>query len=321
MSAVFILGFSTKVSSQSCCSGGVPVSNNLGLPASDEKTFQFAISYDLNLLNTLKEGSNWLDDNARKRLTHSILFQSGYVINKNWSAEIFASWIRQERIINQFNNTSQTVAQGPGDAVLLLKYKLLTNSVKNINWLVGAGPKFPTGSSDKKDKNDISLNADLQPGSGSLDLITWTQFSKNGKQRPSLTYSGTAAFSLKGKNNSYLGSQIYKFGNELILIGGVADQYVANKFLWGASIQAMYRHALQDENDGEKTPGTGGRWIFFRPGLTIKPGGGISAINISASIPAYSWVKDTQLTPTVRYNVGLYYEIPRKKASFKSFKQ
>lgn len=320
IASIFIQGFITRAYSQSCCSGGVPISNNLGLPASDEKTFQFAISYDLNLLNTLKEGSTRLNDDARKRLTHSVLFQSGYVIDKRWSAEIFLSWIRQERIVNQFGNTTKTVAQGLGDAVLLLKYKLHSNSTKHINWLIGAGPKFPTGSSNKKDKNDISLNADLQPGSGSFDVITWTQFSKNSKHRPSLTYSGTATFSLKGKNNSYLGSQIYQFGNELILIGGIADQYVINKFLWGASIQAIYRHAFQDANDGEKTPGTGGRWVFIRPGLTIKPGR-TSAINISASVPAYSWVRDTQLTPTVRYNAGFYFEIPRNKSIYKSFKQ
>jgi len=322
MFIVFVLmqGFITRTYSQSCCSGGVPISNNLGLPAADENTFQFAISYDRNLLNTLKDGPTKLNDDARKRLTHSVLVQGGYVFDKRWSTEIFLSWIRQERIINQFGNIGQTVAQGLGDALLLLKYKLVSNSTKHINWLIGAGPKFPTGSSTKKDKNDITLNADLQPGSGSLDVITWTQFSKNSKRRPSLTYSGTATLSLKGKNNSYLGSQVYQFGNELILIGGIADQFITNKFLGGASIQAIYRHAFQDENDGEKTPGTGGRWVFIRPGLTIKPGR-TSAINMSVSVPVYSWVRDTQLTPTVRYNASFYYEIPGNKSIYKSFKQ
>lgn len=311
----FLPAFGINAHSQSCCSGGVPISNNLGLPVADNKTIQIAVSYDLNILNTLKDGSTKLNDDARRRLTHSILFQSGYVISKKWSTELFLSWIRQERIINQFGNTSKTTAQGFGDAVILVKYKLLSNNTKRINWLIGAGPKIPTGPSDRRDKNEIALNADLQPGSGSWDVITWTQISKNSKARPSLTYSGTSSFSLKGKNKNYLGSQVYQFGNELIAIAGIADQFVTRKFLWGASLQTMYRYAFQDKNDGEQTPGTGGQWIFIRPGLTVKPGKTF-AINVSASIPAYSWVRDTQLTPTVRYNTGFYYEIPGKKSLF-----
>ena len=316
----FLPAFGINAHSQSCCSGGVPISNNLGLPVSDSKTIQFAVSYDLNILNTLKDGSTKLDDNARRRLTHSVLFQSGYVINKKWSTELFLSWIRQERIINQFGNTNKTTAHGLGDAVILVKYKLLAGNTKRINWLIGAGPKIPTGSSDKRDKNDIALNADLQPGSGSWDVITWTQILKNSKTSPSLTYSGTASFSLKGKNNNYLSSQVYQFGNELIAVAGIADQFVTGTVLWGASLQTMYRYAFQDENDGEKTPGTGGQWIFIRPGLTIKPVRG-PAINISANVPAFSWVRDTQLTPTVRINVGFYYEIASKKSFQSSFKK
>lgn len=315
-----IPAFSFSGFSQSCCSGGVPISNNLGLPDADVKTVQFSVSYDLNILNTLKEGNEKLNDDARRRLTHSVLFQGGYVISKKWSAELFLSWIRQERIINQFGNTSKTTAQGLGDAVVLVKYKLIPGDSKRVNWLVGIGPKIPTGPSNRRDQNDIALNADLQPGSGAWDVITWTQISKNFKARPSLTWSATASYSIKGKNNNYLGSQVYQFGNELIVIGGIADQFVSGTFLWGASLQTIFRNAYQDENNGEKTPGTGGRWLFIRPGLTIKPGKS-SVINISASVPAYSWLKDTQLTPTVRYNAGFYFEIANKKSFQTSVKQ
>jgi hypothetical protein len=309
-SSTFISAFCGTAFSQSCCSGGVPISNNLGLPVSDSKTIQLALSYDLNILNTLKDGSAKLNDNARRRLTQSVLFQSGYVINKKWSMEMFISWIQQKRIINQFGNTNNTIAQGLGDWVILAKYNLLPK--KGINWLIGAGPKIPTGSSDKRDKNNIALNADLQPGSGAWDIITWTQISKNNKARPTLNYSGTVSFSLKGKNKSYLGSQVYQFGDELIAITGIADQYVTGTVLWGASLQAMYRYAFQDENNGEKTPGTGGKWVFIRPGVSIKPGRN-STFNVSATLPVYSWVRDTQLSPTIRLNTGLYYQLSTKK--------
>lgn len=320
MLAAVILAYSNNNYSQSCCSGGVPISNNLGLPLSNEKTFQYSLSYDVNILNTLKEGNEKLNDDSRRRLTHSVLFQSGYIINKRWSAELFMSYIRQERIVDQFGNTSRTTAQGLGDAVALLKYKLISGNGKKINWLIGAGPKIPTGPSDRKDKNDIALNADLQPGSGAWDIISWTQLTKNFDARPSLTWSATGSFSIKGKNKKYLGSQVYQFGDELVLIGGLADQFATGKLLWGASLQTIFRYAFRDENDGEKTPGTGGRWIFIRPGLAIKAGK-TSAINISASAPAYSWLQDTQLTPTIRYNVSFYFEIANKQSFETSLKQ
>ncbi|MBY0480267.1 MAG: transporter [Chitinophagaceae bacterium] len=313
---VFLTTFFVALQSfaQSCCSGGVPISNNLGLPITSNKTLQFAFNYDLNILSTLKDGSNKLDDISRRRLTHSLLFQGGYIISKRWSAEFFLSWIKQERIINQFGNTDNTIAQGIGDAVVLLKYKAIFSNRKKVILLVGAGYKLPTGISDIKDKNRIALNADLQPGSGSVDLITWTQVLKNSKAHPTLTYSATATYSFKGKNNHYLGSQIYQFGNEMILIAGLANQFTAKNFLWGASLQATYRYALQDKNNGEKTPGTGGQWVFIRPGLTISPLQKLT-VSLHASFPAYSWVRDTQLTPTIRFNTGFYVEINKVKPS------
>lgn len=312
----FLLGFCLDGITQSCCSGGVPISNNLGLPLSGSKTIQWVVSYDLNILNTLKDGSRTLEDKARRRLTHSILMQGGYVINKRWSTELFASWVRQERIIKQFGNTNKTATQGVGDAVILAKYNLLNNPKKRVNWLIGAGPKIPLGASDKKDKDEIALNADLQPGSGSWDLVTWSQFSKNHNNRASLTWSGTATLTIKGKNKNYLGSQVYQFGNEWLFITGISDQFVTGKTIWGASFQALFRQAMQDKNDGEKTPGTGGRWLFVRPGLTWKPGFS-SALMVSLNVPVYSWVRDTQLSPTIRLNAAYYLEIKSKKAVYK----
>ena len=60
------------VSAQTCCSGGVPLSNNLGLPNEGAKSISFGISYDYNNLNTLNSGSDKLDDDSRKRITNSI---------------------------------------------------------------------------------------------------------------------------------------------------------------------------------------------------------------------------------------------------------
>jgi len=46
---IFLLGVIQTTFSQTCCSGGVPLSSNLGLPASDKGVLQLSLSYDLNV--------------------------------------------------------------------------------------------------------------------------------------------------------------------------------------------------------------------------------------------------------------------------------
>ena len=72
------------VDGQTCCSGGVPVSSNLGLPSEGKNTLQFSLNYDLNVLETLKSGTEVLEDDSRSRRTHSILFQAGYSITERF---------------------------------------------------------------------------------------------------------------------------------------------------------------------------------------------------------------------------------------------
>ena len=52
--------------SQTCCSGGIPLSNSIGLPSSSQGTFLLGLSYDYNNLNTLNNGNTELDDNSKK---------------------------------------------------------------------------------------------------------------------------------------------------------------------------------------------------------------------------------------------------------------
>lgn len=97
---IFISAFRISfLNAQTCCSGGVPLAANLGLPSSQSKALQFRLSYDLNILKTLKFESETLNDRNRTRRTHSVLMETGYSINNRLSVDLFYSWIRQEREI------------------------------------------------------------------------------------------------------------------------------------------------------------------------------------------------------------------------------
>jgi len=178
---------------QTCCSGGVPVASNLGLPSAQAGAIQLSLSYDLNVLETLKTGSETLEDDSRSRKTHSGLLEVGYALSNKFSVDGLFSFVQQEREITQFSNRNVSTTQGIGDAVLLFKYKIFSSDNTTIQ--IGAGPKIPLGSSDKRNEQGLTLNADLQPGSGAWDVISWTQITHILKGSPSRSLHLTAIHS------------------------------------------------------------------------------------------------------------------------------
>ena len=294
-----------------CCSGGVPLSGNLGLPAGSKGTFQFSVSYDLNVLRTFKTGTEKLDERDRQRVTHSALVEVGYGFTDRIGLDGFFSFVRQERKIeNPGLPTDFQHTEGIGDAVLLLKYNLVTNNT--LTWVLAVGPKIPLGSSDLKD-NGILLSADLQPGSGSWDGVFWSNLSQQLKARPSMTLVGTVTYRLSGTNPSFRANQDYKFGNEFQAIAGISDQLVVGKLLVDPSISLRYRKARQDEAGKAEVPNTGGEWVFFSPSIGVRISDKLT-YNISGEVPLYANITGTQLTPTFRFNTGIYYILTRKKS-------
>jgi len=304
---ISLLLFNDVSFSQTCCSGGVPLSANIGLPASEKGAVQFSLSYDYNQLKTLKTGNSDLQDKLRERLTQSVLLETGYTFSKRFSADLFLSFVRQERHIFTPQGTNSTITNGIGDGVLLIKYNLLPENT-TTSLLVGIGPKIPIGTTNKTNDIGIALSADLQPGSGAWDIVYWTTFSQALGFRPSMSFLATSTYRATGVNPDYLGSIKYEFGNELQIITGIADRFVIGKSIWDPSISVRYRRAKRDINNGVEIDATGGEWIFLIPGLKYSITPGIAA-NFSMEIPLYSFVNNTQLTPTNRFTIGLYYKI------------
>ena len=305
----FLLGFEVAIC-QTCCSGGVPISGNLGMPHENQGTWQFSLNYDINVLKTLKEGTQILDDNARERVTRSLMFQTGYSITKQLSADVFLSYVKQERTIKQFNNTDFVSTSGIGDAALLIKYALSNPSEKNLIVTVAAGPKIPTGRTDFTRKDGIPLNADLQPGSGSWDGIFWINGFHKLSSRPSFHFSTTFIYSLKGKNNNYLSEQTYQFGNELQGLFSMNDNIPIGANLLDLTLFIRYRKGMTDHFNDIEMPNTGGEWLFISPsiGYNINQ---VVAINGTFELPIYARVTGTQLSPTYRLNFGIFLRLNR----------
>lgn len=308
--------FPIFLTGQTCCSGGVPVSGNLGLPASQKGTLQFNLSYDFNNLNTLKSGTTVLDDKSRNRTTHSILLETGYSFSNRFSLDAFFSFVKQERLINDVDFTS---TQGIGDMIILAKYQLIKSEKNNL--LIGGGIKIPIGASDRKNKIGIPLNADLQPGSGAFDFIGWGQWTRPLEVRPSFQFSSILIYSYKGKNNSYLGNSLYQFGQEISWSLGIADQFLLAKKIMNPSIQVRYRNAQPDLFEKGILPSTGGNWIFLKPGISMLWTPQVS-VETNVELPLLANIEGTQVTPTIRWTIGFFYKInvlKKKRNDFPEF--
>jgi hypothetical protein len=298
--------------SQTCCSGGVPLSGNIGFEGLDKGSVQMEISYDLNYLATLKVESETLDDQSRKRLTHSILLKTGYTVN-NWLAfDALFTYVVQKRNITYFEEENTVLTNGLGDAVIIAKFIPSKIAKNGLEFQLGAGPKIPVGRTDMTDDRGIHLNADLQPGSGSWDFISWTYVAWQFKSRPTMVASARVVGRINGTNDEYLGSQEYKFGNSFQFYAGLGDQFIFGTRIISPSVSLRYRQASSDLINGQELSNTGGQWINFIPaiGLNLSQR---TILNIIPEIPVYSRVDGVQLTPTFRIQVGLYHWFGSKK--------
>ena len=308
---LYVLQFNV-IKAQTCCSGGIPLSNNIGLAILEKGTTQIGVSYDYNNLNTLNSGSDKLDDNSRLRITHAILVNASYAVTDRFSVEGLLTWVNQRRKITQFGNENLDQTSGIGDGLLLLKYNFPNIIGENIAINIGVGAKIPLGSSTQKSDQGITLNADLQPGSNAWDVIYWSSISKSFNFRPSFNVSSRFIFRSTGTNNSYFGDSTYEFGNEFQAFIGFSDQFLLFKTITAPSISFKYRNAKQDKISGFNLDNTGGNWVSIIPNFSINIKSNI-VFSTKAELPIYSNVDGTQLTPTYRLTSGILFTIAPKK--------
>ena len=305
---VLTVGFS-----QTCCSGGIPLSNNIGLSNEGQGTLLLGLNYDFNNLNTLNAGRDKLDDDSRKRTTHSALLNIGYSITDRFSVEGLLTWVNQRRIIDQFGNTDLQQTHGVGDAVFLAKYDFPNMLGRQSNITFGAGTKIPLGSFDEVDGSGITYIADLQPGSGAWDLILFASVSKNFDFRPTTTFSGRIVGRFTGENADYLnGASVYEYGNGLQTFIGISDQFLILNTIVNPGITLKYRRAKKDIIDGNKLDNTGGKWLFIVPNLGIQLSPSL-LLQTQAELPIMANVDGTQLTPTYRITTGFLWEFDPKE--------
>jgi len=308
---ILLLFIISKTEAQTCCSGGTPLTGNLGIQGLEAKSWYFQLGYDYNFLDDLYSGTEKLDDNSRERLTQTIFLQTIYAFSEKFSANVLFSYVDQKRtIFSSIGETNITSANGLGDVVVLAQYTLFSNLKRSLT--IAAGPKLPVGKFDAVDPVfGLVLSTDLQPGSGSVDGIFGGSFSESHLfDVTGLTLTSSAGYRLTSAAKRFEGDNNYRFGNEAMVSVGFLKNFLINKTGVTPSLFFRYRQTSFDKIEGFEVAGTGGKWIYLNSGLSVEPTNNWSVI-VSGELPVYRNLQGTQLTTSFRINIGLAIKLYR----------
>ncbi len=296
---------------QACCSGGTPLSSNLGIQAVQGNTLQVQLSYNYNTQKTLVSGTKVLQDNNRIRNTHSVILRSSYGISERFSVTGLFSLIRQEEEVKTQFGSNYKMAQGIGDMVLMMQYQVVSKN--DQYFIVAGGVKLPTGATDRLDTElGIPLNPDLQPGTGAWDLLYGLSYSANHVFKPNLTFLVVSTLRLTTAAQRYNGLQLYEFGNEFQTLFGFKDSYFAKKWIINPSLMLRYRITQFDKINNVESLITGGQWVHLVPEIDfdVSPEFGFG---ISGEVPLYRNLHGTQLTTSYILKFTLNYRFANSK--------
>jgi len=307
---VLLFGRNTSFA-QACCTGGAPISTNLGIQNYASEQLIVDLSYDYNSLRDLYAASQNLHDSRRTREIKSLFLRTSYAINDKWSFSVILPYLWQEQIVRSNFGRSSQRTKGFGDLVILAQRSLINNHKHQL--LIAAGLKFPTGSISKKDDEfGILLAPDLQAGTGSYDGIGALSYSQFGILSPSSTAFALITYRYSFEQNRNLGQEKYRFGNEFALNIGLSHNIPLKKWRLSPSLHYRYRNSGKDVNDGFDFPNTGGEWMYLVPGFRLHSTKGI-VIHSSIEIPVHTNVTGTQLVTSQKWQIGISYPISLKK--------
>ena len=292
-----------NLSAQACCTAGTPIAGSLNLSAIRAKSFHLTLSYEYNNLDDVLAESERIKG-FRSRLSQTMLMDISYGLNARISFTALLSYQRQTRFIKTTN--AATTITGAGDASLFVKYNLLrANILSQKEWMLGGGLKAPTGRADIR-KGRILLSADLQPGSGSWDGIVWSYFSQ-GYLPVRFSWFLSGFYRLNGTNGRFKNSGSgpgYHFGNEFLFSIGTV---YSTKALFAFNLQLQSRTTESDRLGTLKVANTGGKWIYFVPGLNINLKK--YTLGFNSQLPVFRMLNGIQLSTTYKISLSLSVEL------------
>lgn len=198
-------------------------------------------------------------------------------------------------ILNPVSDTTMTLS-GVGDAIVGIDKNIRLKTDKFTHYLIpGLSLKIPTGITNVRDIQGNKFDPEIQPGTGSLDLLMRLNYTiTNGKWG---IFSATN-YKINNGHNGYRFANSFNLQSDIFLIlGNPKLQFIP---------QAGFYMEKAGKNIDNGTPidFTGGTTVFFDSGMEIRLKKSIS-LQLSAQLPVYDHRNNTQIGNAGRLNVGL----------------
>lgn len=179
-----------------------------------------------------------------------------------------------------------------GDIRMLTHIRLDTSVPSQGAFGLLGGIKLPTGSIDVRNNDGDVAERSLQPGSGSTDLIAGGFVSGR--------FAQTDWHAQLRWQHAVLERQNYRPGDQLGLDAGI--RYPLGPVQALAQINLLWRG--HDRGANAEPADSGGRFVFFSPGLALPIGRNMQAFGL-IQLPLYQNVRGVQLTADWAATAGL----------------
>jgi len=295
---------------QTCCSGGAPLTGVLNLRAVKPGGWGVSMTYDDNKIEDIMLENELTNEKYLRRYTRTMLTQIDYGFTKNFTGTIVIPYVMLGQTTDSYNGPVEANTSGLGDLLLLGQYgKILPNQASIV---LGGGIKLPVGETQGRSELGLILPANLQPGTGSFDFLLSLQYQTSFKFRRSLTFSQTFNARLNTVSTIFIFHNTYKFGNVFQAFSSFADQIVIAKILHTPSLTFRYRYQGFDILEGFANSNTGGHWITIAPGWATNVSKNM-ILGFTGEWPLYRDVNGFQLTTSRRLVVTLQFMFPKKE--------
>jgi hypothetical protein len=315
--AVAVLAAGAPHGARACATCGCTLSADAAMGYSAQPGGRLSFEYDYINQTELRSGtrpaSGVPDGQELEHDTLNRYFTAGlsYSPNSSWNVTLLVPYVaRTHSTYGTFDSTqplpelSSSRSESLGDVKLIGSYQGLLPT-RNLG--IQLGVKLPTGHYGTAvdfyggPNAGTPLDASLQPGTGSTDLIVGAYYYRAISQDFDAFVNGQ--FQAAVKHHMDQPGNDYRPGNSTTVSFGV--RYEGNP-QWVPQLQLNALHKAPDQGALADVQNTAGTVLYLSPGLTARVLGPVHVFAF-VQVPIYSNLYGTQLFPRYTASVGVSY--------------
>lgn len=303
-----------EAEAQTCSCAGAPLISSQSFATVAKGNWVFGLTGEYHNISDLYSGDTELENITQERSSSTLLLEVNYGITDRLSLTSTFTFIEKKRTTGLQNpgGAETLTTRGLGDGLTLVKYQVFRQDLWNPYQLsIGAGSKIPIAATNLK-VDGLALNADMQPGTGAWDGVGWI-FASRVFREANMSLYLNSTFRYTGTNERFGSSDRYKFGNEFVALTGATGSLMGR---FSYNLMMKYRSAGPDERNGNTLPGTGGNWLYLKPGIAYQWTDRMS-LQVNGTLPLYQYLEGTQPTTSYIWSASLFFSLQKATKAFR----